>query len=158
MFFDKIYGSWEDLQKNKYEKIMQILPDLAGKKILDIGIGSGYFEAFLRTKSIDADIVGIDVAKDLPEDSIQADGNELPFADNSFDIVICLDTMHFISKDDFKRVLSSGGYVLLSIFFNKQDLDEKRGMLKGKLNGFEILKELIIEAKESEYVVLARQR
>jgi hypothetical protein len=55
------------------------------------------------------------------------------------------------------RVLKHGGLALLSIFFNKQNLEEKKALLKIRLRAFKILKELIIEEKESEYVVLARK-
>jgi ubiquinone/menaquinone biosynthesis C-methylase UbiE len=91
------------------------------------------------------------------EKKIIADGSALPFPDNSFDAVICLDTIHLIKSNDFKRVLKPAGFALLSIFFNKQNLEERKAMLKSKLSDFKILKELIIEEKESEYVVLARK-
>jgi len=158
MFFDKIYGSWEDIQKKKYEKMMQIMPDLAGKKILDIGIGSGYFEGFLKANGIDADIIGVDVSKEMHEGSVRADGDELPFVDSSFDMVICLDTIHLIITDDFRRVLRKDGLVLFSIFFNKQNFDEKRDMIKNRLSGFMVVNELTIEGKENEYVVIATKK
>ena len=86
MFFDKIYGSWKWIQKKKYKRIMGILPYLGGKKILDIGIGPGYFEEFLKGEGIYADIIGLDVNKPAGN-SVIGDGNELPFADYVFDMV-----------------------------------------------------------------------
>jgi len=158
MFFDKIYRSWKAIQFKKYEKIIKILPSLKNKKILDIGIGPGYFEAFLKSKGITADIIGIDPSKEkLMEKKIIADGSALPFTNNSFDAVICLDTIHLIKNDDFKRILKPSGLALFSIFFNKQNLEERKTMIKSKLKKFTILKELIINEKESEYVVLARK-
>ncbi|MCX6819114.1 MAG: class I SAM-dependent methyltransferase, partial [Candidatus Aenigmarchaeota archaeon] len=123
MFFDKIYRSWKAIQLKKYEKILQILPELKNKKILDIGIGPGYFEEFLKNKGISADIIGIDLSKEKSlGKKVIADGNVLPFADNCFDAVICLDTIHLIKNDDFARVLKPSGLALLSIFLNKQNL------------------------------------
>ena len=159
MFFDKIYGSWKGIQKKKYEKMMEILPNLGDKRILDIGIGSGYFEEFLKSKGIDADIIGIDTSKEMVKGNVAvADGNELPFVNNSFDMVICLDTLHLIKNNDFSRLLKRGGLVLFSIFFNKQNFEERKGMMKSVLDGFEIVKELIIEGKESEYAILAKKK
>lgn len=158
MFFDKIYKSWKEIQFKKYEKMLQMLPDLENKKILDLGIGSGYFEEFLKSKGIVADIIGIDPGKEkVMEKKIIADGSALPFTNNSFDAVICLDTIHLIKNDDYVRILKPSGLALFSIFFNKQNLEERKAMLKSKLIDFKIIKELIIEEKESEYVVLARK-
>lgn len=164
MFFSKIYKSWKDIQIKKYEKMLQILPYLRNKKILDIGIGHGYFEEFLKSKGINADIVSIDPNKEMMQDNLSkalaiiADGNALPFGDNSFDIIICLDAAQFINSNDFIRVLKPSGLVLFSIFFNRQNLEERRDMLKNMLNNFTTLKELVIEEKESEYAVLAKKK
>ena len=159
MFFDKIYGSWKEIQFSKYEKMLEILPGLRGKQILDIGIGTGYFESFLQKKGIKANIVGIDTGKEIiPGKNARADGNELPFIDESFDMIICLDTMHLINSSDFRRVLKPNGIVLFSIFFNKQNLEEKRATLRSRLAGFKILKELELEDKENEYFVLAKKK
>ncbi len=158
MFFNKIYRSWKAIQLKKYEKIIKMLPQLKNKKILDLGIGPGYFEEFLKSKGISADILGIDPSKEKAlGKKVIADGSALPFTNNSFDAVICLDTIHLIKNDDFARVLKPSGLALFSIFFNKQNLEERKAMLKSKLSDFKILKELIIEEKESEYVVLARK-
>lgn len=163
MFFDKIYKSWKYMQFSKYAKMLQILPDIKGRKILDIGIGNGYFEEFLEKRGIKADIIGIDPSKEMMQDvsakalSAIADGNELPFHDKSFDMIICLDAAQFVNSDDFIRVLKPSGLVLFSIFFNRQNLEQRRSMLQNKLKNFRILKEIVIEEKESEYAVLAKK-
>jgi len=158
-----VYGSWKETQLKKYEKILAILPDLVNKKILDIGFGSGYFEEFLKSKGIKANIIGLDPSKEMLNQRkislpvIIADGNELPFPDNCFDMIICLDTIHLIKSNDFSRILKPYGLALLSIFFNKQSYEEKRNSLIEKLRDFEILRELRIEEKENELVILAKK-
>jgi ubiquinone/menaquinone biosynthesis C-methylase UbiE len=50
-----------------------------------------------------------------------ADGLSLPFEDGSFDIVICIKTLHHLSKDDTVRLLkevnrvASGGYIIMDV-------------------------------------------
>jgi ubiquinone/menaquinone biosynthesis C-methylase UbiE len=158
-----IYNSWHGIQLKKYEKIIKIMPDLSNKKILDIGIGSGYFEEFLNSKGIKADIIGLDISKEMIKQAkilmplIIADGDELPFPDNSFDMIICLDTIHLIKEHDFSRILKPSSLALISIFFNKQDYEQKRNLLIERLKGLEIIKEISIEGKENELVMLAKK-
>ncbi len=157
MFFSKIYSSWEDIQEKKYEKIIGKV-DLENKKILDIGSGNFYLEKFLMKKGIKADITAIDIEKKVDNvPFILADGNELPIKDSAFDFIISIDTMHLIKTNDFKRVLKDNGFILFSLFFNKQNYEEKKKMLKDKIKDFEIVDEFEIEGKENEYFVLARK-
>ena len=159
----KIYASWQGIQEKKYEKMLEILPDLKNKRILDIGFGSGYFEEFLKSKDIEADIIGMDISKEMLKQVkikmpiLVADGNQLPFQGSSFDMIICLDAIHLIKTNDFSRILKPSGLALISIFFNKENYEQKKDLLKQKLEGFEILKELVIEEKENEIVMLAKK-
>ena len=131
MFFSKIYKNWKGIQERKYEEIVSNI-DLSNKKILDIGSGNFYLERFLSKKGIKADITAIDIENQINTATpfIIADGNELPIKDSVFDMVISIDTMHLIQSNDFKRVLKENGLVLFSIFFNKQNHEEKKSMLK----------------------------
>ncbi len=75
--------------------------DLKGKKILDFGCGDGYLSIKLAMKGV-GKVVGIDSSPQMihfaninKENSrlsnlefIESDGKELPFKDNSFDIVL----------------------------------------------------------------------
>jgi SAM-dependent methyltransferase len=164
MFFQKIYGSWKQIQIRKYEYIVKII----GKEffhglILDIGIGPCYFEEFIKNK-INANIVGIDTDKitliknKTKISKIAANGNFLPFKKNTFDTIISFDTIHLIKNNDFRNVLKNNGYVLFSIFFNEENKMERRKLLKEKLNGFKIIKKFEILGKENEYVMVARNQ
>jgi ubiquinone/menaquinone biosynthesis C-methylase UbiE len=156
MFFSKIYKSWEDIQERKYKQIVSKV-DIKNKKILDIGSGDFYLEKFLAKKGIEADITALDIEKHAGVPFIIADGNELPIKDSAFDMIISIDTMHLIKTNDFKRVLKENGLVLFSIFFNKQNYEEKKSMLKEKLKDFEIVDEFEIKDKENEYFIIARK-
>lgn len=153
MFSPQIYSSWKETQEQKYKAILQFFPEVFYGLVLDIGSGKGYLEEFLSGK-IDANIVGIDVEK---PSSILASGSELPFKDNSFDRIVCIDSMHLISSNDFHRVLKKGGLALISIFFNQENFNEKDKLVEDKLSGFKIISSKIADGKESEYMVLAKK-
>lgn len=76
-------------------------PDL---KILDVGAGDGHVSRALHNY----DMTMIDV-ESKNSDVIIYDGENIPFEDNSFDLVICVYVLHHISddkRDDFLRELS----------------------------------------------------
>ena len=89
---------------------------------------------------------------------VLADGSNLPFKINCFDSIISIDAMHLVHGSDFQRVLKPGGFALMSIFFNEQNYEERKGMLLQKLGGMEIAGEFEIQGKEKEYVVVAVKR
>lgn len=160
MFFSKIYGGWEGVQREKYESIFGIignefLSTLFMKRTLDIGCGNGFLKKFIEERGIDSRIHGIDVE---PGGDAIADGDCLPFRNECFDFVVIIDTMHLLAGDDFRRVLKKRGFALLATFFNDDNLQERRSMLHRKLRGFEIMAEFEARGQENEYVILARKR
>ncbi len=100
-----------------------------GKRVLDVGCGKGVTACYLAQK-YDCYVVGIDVsermieyARELArmkglEDKVNfrvADAHNLPFEDNSFDIVIAECTTVLLDKErafrEFIRVLKPGGHI-----------------------------------------------
>jgi len=165
-FFSEVYNSWNDVQLDEYRQILNLIKDYKIKlsgKILDIGCGEGNFEKFLNENNINADIIGIDTDKKAIEKSdlrikIICSGDKIPFDDNYFSVIFCLDTIHLLKKNDYRRVLKKNGWLILSLFFNKQNLDEKEKFLESKLDGFEIVHKKIILGKENKIIILARKK
>lgn len=105
----------------------RLAQELKGKRVLDLGCGKGYFSVFLS--SLGAEVVGVDLGPDLIEaarlvgeinqSSVQFDVANiisLPFAEQSFDLVIGVAILHHLSEADLKlavneshRVLKDGG-------------------------------------------------
>ncbi len=137
----------------------EFLPEIDGI-VIDIGIGVGYFES-LYGKKIRADVIGVDndidmLAKCKIALKVLADGDALPFRKNAFHGMVCLDAIHLIKKKDYMRVLKPYSFIMVSNFFNKYNLEEKRRMLKNKIRGYRTISEKISYGKENEVILFAK--
>lgn len=114
-------------------QLVDAVNDLQVKKVLDVGCGAGNALIQFAEKK-QAFCVGIDMADELGKikndfieglsfkDKIvfaRARGERLPFADESFDLVLCLVTLPYTDNvktiSEFARVLRSEGILLLKI-------------------------------------------
>ena len=151
MFTEKIYSDWmKENQINKYNEMKDFLPVIKGK-VLDVGIGPGWFEDFFEIESI-----GIDVDKDSRANVI-ASGDFIPFRDNSFDFVVCLDTIHFLTGKDVSRVLKDKGFFLVSHFVNMDNEKEVEKRLLNMFNEFKLLKREIVGDKEKDLIMILQK-
>ncbi|HTL07594.1 MAG TPA: class I SAM-dependent methyltransferase, partial [Chitinophagaceae bacterium] len=84
-----------------------IIPLIKGKAVLDIACGEGYGSAILAAHAqsvtgADIDQTSIDEANqkytsaDLPLSFVQADAALMPFADDSFDVVVSFETIEHL--------------------------------------------------------------
>ena len=115
-----------------YKIVKDLLGDVAGKKVLDYGCGTGTFSRYLQ--SMGASVTGVDISENMigvakkngPGDIVYQtlSGNGLDFLDgDSFDFVVSnfvlctLPSIHDISLilDQVYRVLKKGG---LFVFMN----------------------------------------
>ena len=63
---------------------------------LDIGVGTGFLSKQINIYHPSLKITGIDIDDKTGGDHpvIIYDGNKIPFPDNSFDVVYCIDVLH----------------------------------------------------------------
>ena len=87
------------------------------KKVLEVGIGRGFVSNYLKERNIN--IITLDVDKRLTPDII---GNilNMPFEDNSFDVVTCYEVLEHQPYKDFYKALSeifrvSNSHAILSL-------------------------------------------
>lgn len=112
------------------------LQNLQGKTVLEAGCGAGRFTEVLLKKG--ATLVSSDLSdavvvnqENFPQDNnhlvIQADINDMPFADESFDVVICLGVIqHTPDSDktitDLYKLVKKGGTLIIDHYtFNKSN-------------------------------------
>ncbi len=152
MFSSKIYESWHSLQNEKYAFLLEKFPDFFSGVVLDIGCGNNFLKQFLKARNIKTVIIGLDISGG----DIMADASNLPFADASFEKIICVDAIHLFDND-FTRILKKNGLALVSMFFNDGNYEDRKKLLKSKLNGLTITGEFVFAGREKEFFVLAKK-
>ncbi len=115
------YGSYG--VEKRFEKIDETL-DLKGKRVLDLGCGNGSYTAELAHRA--ASVCGVDLQRQhlkafrQPIHRVQAAGESLPFASESFDVVTMIEVLEHtrcdeeVLKECF-RVLKPQGFVVLFV-------------------------------------------
>lgn len=146
----------EELEK-KGEPIEQKLirealeSDITGKTILDAGFGTG--RLVKRFSDLGTDVYGIDRSKgavrfagekysDLARKLQQGDIANLPFEDNSFDIIVCKYVLNETEDIDaalnqFQRCLKSGGKLLIFVHHPSSQRELSRDV--GKVSGSRLI-------------------
>ena len=121
-----------------YERpaMFEVMPGVAGTRILDAGCGGGWYSEQLLHRGADVDAIDasaamVDHAKKRLAEQLSSGGegrlsiqhadltNELPFDDARFDGVVSPLVMHYIADwrptlREFRRVLKAGGWLLFS--------------------------------------------
>jgi ubiquinone/menaquinone biosynthesis C-methylase UbiE len=131
-----------DSQANSYDRtwrryIARTLGFLKGSisyrpsdKILDIACGTGEFERLILNEGSDQQIIGIDISEKMlrlarekcgayPNVAfLKADASALPFPDQSFDLVVSANSLHYFDKPsdslaEMRRVLLPTGSLVI---------------------------------------------
>lgn len=137
---DDLINRFESPERDAYQKpedVLKYLGDLKGKKIMDIGAGSGYFSVKLAEKG--AHVIAADVSdefqtalaerikdnnlKNIELRKIPYDSPDL--ADSEVDMVLIVNTYHHIENriDYFKKVkkgIKQGGELVVIDYFKKE--------------------------------------
>jgi malonyl-CoA O-methyltransferase len=125
-----IYDSVSSIHKQIGCRILAGIRADNPEVILDIGMGTGYLTEQTAGKFPGSDVIGIDFAKGMVHYAaskrpnikvVCADANELPFADNSIDLMISNLALQWTTDFDLlfnvcSRALKPGGQMLLSAF------------------------------------------
>jgi ubiquinone/menaquinone biosynthesis C-methylase UbiE len=116
------------LEKDLLARLLGRLPKT--RRVLEVGCGTGHFSRWFD--SLGFEVVGVDLSMEMLQDAIkrgsqllvQADALTLPFPERSFELVIAVTTLEFVSEPlimlkEMLRVASIG--ILLGVI-NRQSL------------------------------------
>jgi ubiquinone/menaquinone biosynthesis C-methylase UbiE len=115
-----------------HHQAIPLLPDLAGKRVLDMGAGLGAFSRYVAQQGAaevvagDLSTTAVDYANrvvlaDVPNASaVVADAMAIPFPDESFDVTMCFSTLEHVidtktALAELVRVTRPGGELLFVI-------------------------------------------
>ncbi len=123
------YDKHAAFQRDVGHRLLEKLPsDLSGKRVLDLGCGTGYFSALLQERG--AEVVCADISQEMLNKARQrcgtgkttyvlADAENLPFEDCSFDYVFSSLALQWCRNlryplKEIRRILKQGGDGLFS--------------------------------------------
>lgn len=128
--------------------IFNCLGDLKNKKVLDVGAGTGRLS--IRFASLGAETTALDISPEMLKvlncknsriKTVVADAENLPFDDNSFDIVVgAFLIVHFKNPKYFfneaYRVLKPGGILLVTNINQKEPPEVATAVGKIKIESY----------------------
>lgn len=144
--------------------ILQMIKDIDYSSVLEIGCGSGELSHYLKNYN------GIDFSKTSCK-FIMGDAHELPFKNNSVDLILLLDLLEHtgdkIVMEEVYRIIKPNGYVIITVpafdfLWSQHDIDNhhlrryKRGMLP--LNKFNVIKFTYWNCLLFPLMILAKQK
>lgn len=108
------YEQWYETQRGRWigqreaALLIASLAPRSGETVLDVGCGTGYFTRALAHK-VDGDVMGVDIKLEWVTHAHRrdhktasygvADGRDLPYRDNSFDLVVSITALCFIDEE-----------------------------------------------------------
>lgn len=114
-YFGKSYDTKERFS-SYWHQINEIIKLKPGR-VLEIGIGNGFISKYLKGKKVN--LITLDINKELNPDVVRNVLN-MPFKNESFDIVACYETLEHLDYKSFHKALSeifrvSKSYAVLSL-------------------------------------------
>jgi SAM-dependent methyltransferase len=137
---ESAYRDWRNFQLRDQFSSHFSAEDVAGKRVLDLGCGTGELSFFVRELGA-ARVQGVDLAGSLVREAQQDckvrglddvvsftvcdRADSIPIPSSSVDVILCFDTMEHIMEyeaiiKEWRRVLAPGGQVLIwwSVWFH----------------------------------------
>lgn len=134
-------GRWKPIVK-RFRDYYHLSPKAS---ILDIGCGKGFMLFDFLELIPELKVTGIDISEYAIENAMEAvkpflkigNAKELPYPDNSFDLVISINTIHNLKADDCKKALQeiervSRKYKFVTVDAYRNELERER-LLKWNL-------------------------
>lgn len=175
--YDLVASSYDQKEKylNSFEKgkVLELIGDIKGKKVLDVGAGTGRLA--LKLFQLGADVSAVDISSEIlkvlkkknPQiKTVVADGEKLPLLDGSIDLITAtFFLVHLKNPQRFfaeaYRVLRDGGELLVTNINQKEAPEIKTNFGFIKIESFyhrqekirELLDEQAFKIKKEEIIL-----
>ena len=154
-FFSIFYHPFFFIRREIYF-FLEMNSNFLSGKLLDFGCGSKPYEKLFKNLN---DYVGVEVAgnKENLKSDIYYDGISLPFADNTFDSILCTEVFEHVEQLDdvifeLYRILKPGGRMIVTTPFmcmeHEMPYDFRRFTLNGLINFMKKKNFKIIKSKK----------
>jgi SAM-dependent methyltransferase len=127
--FDRLAPEWQAMRRpDAFAALERALSAIGTPpaRVLDLGTGTGAAAFIVANRFPEAEVVGVDIAEAMLAEARSntppelagrvcfeaADGSELPFEDDSFELAVLANMIPFF--DELARVVAPGGRVLFS--------------------------------------------
>jgi ubiquinone/menaquinone biosynthesis C-methylase UbiE len=146
--------------------------DIAGRDVLEVGCGRGGGSDFIARYLKPRSVTGLDLAHKAVSfctshytapglNWVQGDAEALKFPDESFDVVINVESSHYYRSmarflSEVRRVLRPGGHLLLVDFRSRRDVPRWRAQFD--TSGLEVIREETITPNIFRALALDNQR
>jgi len=124
LYFGSILSPRMHIHNSRFKSLMKLIGNVTHKKILDAGCGEGYFLSGIESN----DKIGVELSEKRVSTALSydpkltikiADVKELPFENNTFDVIVCSEVLEHVSGyekalQEFKRCVKPDGHIVLS--------------------------------------------
>ena len=131
--FNKQAEKYDTSDYSKYPRecypfVLNAINNIHFNKVLDLGCGTGVILKEISSINSDVELFGLDLSENMIAKAAQrlgttanlsiGDAENLPYADNTFDLVCCVESFHHYPNpkkalSEINRVLKNGGLFLL---------------------------------------------
>ena len=131
--FNKQAEKYDTSDYSKYPRecypfVLNAINNIHFNKVLDLGCGTGVILKEISSINSDVELFGLDLSENMIAKATQrlgttatlsvGDAENLPYADNTFDLVCCVESFHHYPNpkkalSEINRVLKNGGLFLL---------------------------------------------
>lgn len=169
-FYDGSLAFLDTFEKNE---LFTLLGDLSGKKILDSGCGTGRLIHRLMVEGVQPEnLIGLDLSEEMlkiAEDKypkvrfISGDAENLPFEDDSFDVVIASFLIVHLADlekafQEAYRVLKAGGIFIVTNINQRKAPKLLAGKQEFVINSHYHRPEKVLNALEDSFFKIEREK
>ncbi len=133
LIYDLIADEFDKTRVRQWPCVISFLNSFpSNASILDIGCGNGKYLNYrnndLKMKGIDISMKLVEICKNKGFDVIKASMTDIPYADNTFDGIICIASYHHLDNDidrqktlnEIHRILKNEGVALIEVWGKEQ--------------------------------------